>query len=145
MHSPGRSVCADHHVHRQGLAVALANEPGVVAQRGELVAAGGLQRVLQDVRLGETLGKIRALDRAARAAESVFERRVGKENRAVACDHRHQRGQQVERLEAGGKGRRLGQALILTTRPSSRLMPAMSLSLRAMLAFSSATRSRYFW
>src|SRR4029453_12576763 len=106
------------HVNRQGLAMALTNEPGVVTQRRELVAAGGLQRVLQNVRLGETLGKVRTLDRAAGAAEGVFERRVGEEDGSVACDDRHQGGQEIERLEPDGKGRRLGQALILTPDPA---------------------------
>ena len=108
----------DDHVNRQGLAMGLTNEPGVVAQRGELVDAGGQQCVLQEVRLGETLGKVGTLDRAARAAEGVFERRVGEEDGSVACDDCHQGGQKVERLETNGKWRRLGQALILTPGPA---------------------------
>ena len=132
------------HVDRHRLALVLAQQPGVVTQRRELVAGGSLQRVLQQLRLREALRKTGALDGAARAAEGVFQRRIGEQHRAIAGNHGHQRGQQVQRLEADGGDGGSSPHFDAVTRASSRLMPAMSFSLRAMLAFSSATRSRYF-
>ena len=102
------------HMDRDRLAGVLAQEPGVVAQRRKLVAGRSFERVLQQLRLREALGEMGALDGAARTAEGVFERRIGKQHGTIAGNHGHHRGQQVQRLEAGGMGRRRVQALILT-------------------------------
>jgi hypothetical protein len=53
-----------HHMHRQGVVVQ-ALEPGVVAQRGKLVATGALQGVFQQGRLGEAVLQQGARDAAA--------------------------------------------------------------------------------
>ena len=139
-----------HHVHRHGVG-ALAHQHGVIAQRRELVAARALQGVAHLVRLGEGQGEGGALDHPARGAQRVFQRGVHEHHGPVHGDHGHQRGQQVEGSEAGGGrvGGSVGgfQAAYFDAvrRDSSRLMPAISASLRAMAALSSATRSRYFW
>src|SRR6185369_9476349 len=70
----------------------------------------------QDGRLGEEVEEGRALDGAARGADGILERGIGEQHGAVAANHGHERGQQVEGLEALGGREGLVQALIL--RPS---------------------------
>ena len=102
------------HMDRRRLAVVLAQEPCVIAKGGELVAGRPFERVLQQLRLREALGEIAALEGSARTAEGIFERRIGEQHGALTGHHGHHRGQQVQRLEAGGMGRWRVQALILT-------------------------------
>ena len=97
------------------------------------------------------------MQQSARQAQHVFQRGIGKQHHAVATDHSHQGGQQIKGCKTIAQGGtcRAGewgfQASYFPTRAapcwraSSRLMLAMSLSLRARLALISATRSRYFW
>ncbi|OQC07100.1 MAG: hypothetical protein BWX79_01948 [Alphaproteobacteria bacterium ADurb.Bin100] len=153
------------HMHRQGFAL-LPKQHRVVAQRGKFIVVGTGQRTGQHLRLREAVRKVGTFDAAARLAHGIFQRGVGKQRDAVAAHHSHQRGQQIKGEKPGRVGGQRGQANYFAPdagaavatgaapadagagageRPSSRRMPAMSLSLRAMAALSSATRSRYFW
>ena len=96
---PGQFGLRHDHMHRNRVVVQ-ALEPGVVPQGSELVDACTLQRSLEGKRLTETVGELRLLDRAARHAQRIFQRRIGKQHRAIVTHDRHQGGQQVKSAKA---------------------------------------------
>ena len=139
--------------HRQRIAAARA---GAAQQRlhaagRELVARHRGNGVLQRAGVDEPVEQRAALHAAPRQAEHVLERGVGEDAAPLGRDHRHQGGEVVEGgvggVGRGRIGRRRRRALPHEggSLPISRLIAAMSLSLRAIAAFISATRSWYFW
>ena len=144
----------DDHMHRQGVAMTRRRAPQLgfePARRKNVVQHRG-HRVVQQLRVDEPVEQRSAQHAAARHAEHVLERGVGKHAASVGVDDRDHRRQIIER---GVRGRRRPRAargdrvvrwneLHCGSLDSSRLIAAMSFSLRAMLAFMSATRSRYF-
>ena len=148
---------ADAHQQRLGRAQRRALQLRLEAAAGDLVALQRQQRLAHRQRVDEPVEHVAAQQRAARHGHRVLERGVGQQAMAVAArdgDHRRQlvEGVVLRRRDvgvhrphlraaaAGGRPADQGGSLA-----SSRLIAAMSLSLRAMPLFSSATRSRYFW
>src|SRR5690606_639641 len=109
------------------------------------------------LRIGQPVEDGAAQHAAPRQAQHLLEGGIGEDEAAVGLDDRDQRGEMIECGEcpvaAAGVRRALARREGIHwfceagagSLASSRLMAATSASLRAMPAFSSATRSRYFW
>jgi hypothetical protein len=78
-HFTGQVALGQHHVHRQRFVVQPL-EVGVVADHGVFVAHRPLQGVLQQLGGGEPVGQRHPRDAAARQAQGVFQRVVGKQH-----------------------------------------------------------------
>jgi len=141
------------HMHQQRLGVACTGSSQLRLEPAgrEVVAAHRGHRFAHPLRIDEPVEQRAALHAAPRQAHHVFERCVREHAAPVGADHRDHRREMVEgRIGHRGRvwvGREFRERSVVHwgCLVNSRLIAAMSPSLRVMADFMSATRSRYFW
>ncbi len=143
------------HVHRQKFRVATAGPAKlrVEAAAGDAVGGHGGERLAQRLRLDQPVGQRSGQQRAPGHAEQILEAGVGMQAQPVgrttativASRSKAASGSVAAAVVRGVSDIEGSYSLGGGSLASSRLRAATSLCLRAMAAFISATRSRYFW
>ena len=97
------------HLHGNRL-LRLAAQAGLETQGRVVLHARPIHGLVQQRGVGKMLGKIAAFEQAPRQPQRIFQRRVGKQHRAVELQHRCQRAQRIKHmvgalgaLDLGGK------------------------------------------